>query len=180
MKTLLLIMLICLSFNSFARVYIAGSVSSVKQVDTSDDGDANKDLLLEGTGGALYLGYRYSFMAFEVFSKAIKTESSEGSLEFDLEDSMTGLGIRLYIFNFVNLKLGTIKHDASGDLVSGSTTLMEYESTSNGSYAGLGLKFGMKYFELFVDFTQYASEHDTIDNSGILFHDFELGARISF
>jgi len=90
---------------------------------------------------------------------------------------MTGFGVRLYLFKFFNLKVGTVKHDASGEVKNAGSTLLEYESTGNTTYTGGGLRIPFGMLDVFVDFTQYASEHDTIDDSGILLHDYEIGIR---
>ena len=177
MKILILLIILIFSLPAFSRVYLAGSLSSVKQIDTSDDADINSGLLLEGSGYSAALGYRFSFLAFEAFYKSISTESETGSLTFDLDDTMTGFGIRLYLAKFLNLKIGTVKHDASGEVKSAGVTALEYESTGNTTYTGAGVRIPFGMLDVFIDFTQYASEHDTIDDSGILMHDYELGIR---
>lgn len=181
-KIIVLLSLFFCTFSANAFVYLAGSVSSVKQIDTSDDGDVNDGLLVQGLGQTAYIGFRFPLLSFEVFSKAFKADGKDGNLKFKLEDEMQGFGIRLYVFSWLNIKYGAMKHDASGDVVNTSTdaVLLEYESTSNGTYGGVGLNFPMGRWSIFLDFTQYASEHDTIDDSGILMHDYEVGMRYLF
>lgn len=180
MKSLIITSILFLSFSANAGFYLALSGSKVQQIDTTDEGDVNEDLLLEGTGFTGYMGYRFYFLAVEFFSKSITTEGKDGNLKFDYSNHMQGMGVRFYLFSFLNIKLGTLKNDASGDLMNGSTNLLDYESTSNNNYSGLGLNFPFGRTSLFLDYTQYASEHDTIDDSGIAMRDYEIGVRYMF
>ena len=80
---------------------------------------------------------------------------------------------------YIDLKIGTVKHDASGEVlaISSGASALEYESTGNTTYTGVGIRIPFGMLDIFADFTQYASEHDTMDDSGILLHDYEVGIR---
>lgn len=177
MKSLIIIFILTISSVAHARVYFAGSFGTLKQIDTSDSDGDSLDLLLEGTGYTAYLGYRFSFLALEGFYKSIETDSKSGANEFVLSDRMTGFGARVFLFKFINLKFGTIKHDASGDITQNGAKLVDYESTSSGPYSGIGIRVPFGMWDVFVDFTQYASEDDTRDDAGVLFHEYEFGLR---
>jgi hypothetical protein len=177
MKTLILLFILLFSISAQCRVYLAGSLSSVKQIDSLEDDTINSDLLLNGTGYSAALGYRFSFLAFEAFYKSISTNSRASDQTFDLDDTMTGLGIRVYLASFLNFKIGTVKHDASGVVESAGANLLEYESTGNTTYTGGGIRIPFGMLDVFIDFTQYASEHDSIENLDLLIHDYEVGLR---
>lgn len=176
-KLTIFILFFTFAMNSYARVYFAGSVSTVKQIDDSDSAGSTQDLFLEGTGYSAYLGYRFSFLAIEGVYKSLETNAKSGNSQFELSDRITGLGLRVFVFKFVNIKFGTMKHDASGDITTSGVKVSDYESTSNGNYSGLGLRVPVGMWDFFVDFTQYSSEDDIQEDSGILFHDYEFGIR---
>lgn len=180
MKHAIYLILIFFSFSSFAQTYVAGSVSSLTQIDTSEDGDPNADLLMEGSGFSAYLGHRFSFIAVEAFYKNYETSSEKDTLEFTMNNTAIGLGIRFFILKFLNIRLGSLKHDAKGELKNGSTVILDYESTSSGSYFGAGLRFPIGSLDIFGDYTIHATKDDNSSDAGVAYSDIELGLRYFF
>ena len=150
MKFLILVCLfISFSPPSIASVYLAVSMSSINQLDTTGEDDQNKDLLLNGNGFSTYLGYKFSFLAFEIFHKTVKGDSTKEATTFDYSDTITGIGARLYFLGILNIKAGTMNHDAKGELKTGSTVILDYKSKSSSSYIGLGARIPVTSFDVF-------------------------------
>jgi hypothetical protein len=181
MKLLVIFSLLILSFSttSFASVYIAASMSSLNQTDTGKD-DTEKDLLLEGSGISAYVGYKFSFLSLEVFHKTVTADSSKDTFTFDYEDTILGMGARIYFLGFLNLKLGTMSHDAKGEFKNGSTIILNYESKSSSSYYGLGAQVGIGSLEVFGDVTAHSTTDDNVDDAGVAYQDLEIGIRYFF
>ena len=181
MKQLLLLCMILLTpFSASASIYLAASMSSITQLDTTGEDDQNKDLLLNGTGFSAYLGYRFSFLAFELLHKTVNAESMKDTSSFDYSDTISGVGIRAFFFSVLNIKIGTMNHDTKGELKTGNTVILDYESKSSSSYFGLGARIPVSSLDIFGDVTFHSTKDDNVENAGVAFQDLEIGVRYYF
>jgi hypothetical protein len=175
MKLLIGIFILSISFSTFSQTYVAVSASSLSQLDTTEEGAANSDLLLKGTGIGAYVGHRFNFVALEGFYKSNSTSTESGVIEFDLDDTVIGFGLRLHFLTYLNFKFGIMKHDAKGELKVSGTTLLEYNSEESGSYYGLGFQIPVSSFEIFADAQVWVTNDEETSSAGVAFQEVELG-----
>lgn len=176
MKNLILILMLIISLNAFARdgVYIAAG----GDIPMYGSGNSDSTSSLLGTGISATGGVHLEHVALEFGFKQLTVTNHElGNDKYDSEikNSVFYGGGRLFFDQVFSLKAGIASHSVAMNIYKGGTHLKDEENNGKylGLYGGMGILTPLcKYTDLYFESTLYP-----VPDIGIYFIDIEVGFR---
>ncbi len=167
-----IILSLLFTMNAFADPYLGVNYDFM----TLASKEAQTKNTFKGHAIGVSAGYKISFIAAEGFYKKLSvsgkyTSSNSSQIEATINDSLFGLGARVYFLEFINFKGGLAFHNWNTKLsINGQGASSSINGFDKGIYLGAGARLPLVMFDLYGDFGFITAKETAI-------FDLELGLR---